>query len=222
MELSLFENSMLLQGLRPEELEDLLKRLAARQARYEKGEVLLRAGERTQVMGIVLSGSVTVESNDIWGNRGILSYVGPGEFFAETYALLPEEPMLVDVVANERCTVLFLKLSELRSASFQNRPYALRFLSNLLQVSAYKNLHLSGRSFHTAPKSIRGRVLSYLNSMALQTGSNAFDIPFDRQQFADYLNVERTALSKELSRMRAEGLLDCRKRHFRLLAGSDG
>lgn len=76
---------------------------------------------------------------------------------------------------------------------------------------------LAGRSFHTAPKSIRGRVLSYLNTVSIQARSTEFDIPFDRQQLADYLNVERTALSKELGKMRADGLLRCRRNHFVLL-----
>ena len=90
-------------------------------------------------------------------------------------------------------------------------------MSNLLTISAHKNLHLSGRSFHTSPKSIRGRVMSYLNSVSIQTGKREFDIPFDRQQLADYLNVERTALSKELGKMQKDGYFTVRKNHFLIL-----
>ena len=86
----------------------------------------------------------------------------------------------------------------------------------MLTISMRKNLMLSGRSFHTSPKTIRGRVMAYLSSMSLQAGSDEFDIPFDRQQLADYLNVERTALSKELGRMQKEELITVRKNHFRL------
>ncbi|MBR2807174.1 MAG: winged helix-turn-helix domain-containing protein, partial [Oscillospiraceae bacterium] len=81
-------------------------------------------------------------------------------------------------------------------------------------ISAHKNLALSGRSFHTAPKTIRGRVMSYLNTVSLQRGSREFDIPFDRQQLADYLNLERSALSKELGKMQRDGLITVRKNHF--------
>jgi CRP-like cAMP-binding protein len=85
-------------------------------------------------------------------------------------------------------------------------------------ISLQKNLHLSERSFHTSPKTIRERVMAYLNSVALRTGCNEFDIPFDRQQFADYLNLERTALSKELSKMQHDGIIQTWKNHFVLLA----
>ena len=217
MDLTLLQGSLLFRGLRPEEISQLLQLLRARQLRYEKGERLLRAGEQTRSLGIVLSGSVTVESNDMWGKRTILSHVGPGQFFAETYALLPGEPLLVDVTANEDCSVVYLRADLLDSPDFQSRPYALSFLTSLLRVSVYKNLHLSARSFHTAPKTIRGRVMSYLNALSLQNAAEEFDIPFDRQQLADYLNVDRTALSKELGRMRDEGILCFRKQHFRLI-----
>jgi CRP-like cAMP-binding protein len=96
-------------------------------------------------------------------------------------------------------------------------PWKEKLLKNLLLITSRKNLHLSGRSFHTSPKSCRGRLLSYLNAVSLQKGSSEFDIPFDRQQLADYLNLERTNMSKELSRMQKEGILECRKSHFKLL-----
>ena len=89
-------------------------------------------------------------------------------------------------------------------------------IRNLLHISFRKNLILSGRAFHTAPHAVRARVMSYLNTMALRSGSNTFEIPFDRQQMADYLNVERTALSKELGRMRDDRLISFRKNRFTL------
>ena len=88
-------------------------------------------------------------------------------------------------------------------------------------ISLHKNLALSGRSFHTSPKSARGRILSYLNTVALQKRTNEFDIPFDRQQLANYLNLERTNMSKELTRMKNDGIIECRKNHFRLLNCGD-
>ena len=157
---------------------------------------------------------MTVESNDMWGSRTILSHVGRGQFFAETYALLRDEPLLVDVCANENCRVLFLRVDALSAVG---RELSVRLLANLLMISSHKNLHLSQRSFHTAPMSIRDRVLSYLNSVSIQSGQREFDIPFDRQQLADYLNVERTALSKELGKMQKDGYFTVKKNHFVLL-----
>ena len=208
------QKSMLFRGMTEPEITKALQVLEAHEKRYEKGETLLTAGSVTERMGLVLEGSVTIESNDAWGNRTIISHVGCGQVFAETYALLENEPMLVDVMASEDCRILFLRSGRIQSLQNSPNPWALKYITNLLTISMHKNLILSGRSFHTAPKTIRGRVMAYLNSVSLQKGSREFDIPFDRQQLADYLNLERSALSKELGKMQREGLISCRKNHF--------
>ena len=215
MNLTELADIVLFRGMTEDELQNCLRELKAEQKEYKKGMLLLHAGDVTERMGLVLSGSVTIESNDVWGNCTILSHVGPGQFFAETYAILPGEVMPVDVRANEDSSILFLTSGPVFRKN-PDTPWMNKMIRNLLLVSAHKNLTLSKRSFHTAPKSIRGRVMSYLNSVSLKAGSREFDIPFDRQQLADYLNLERTALSKELGRMQREGLLSFRKNHFLL------
>ena len=214
MDMRQLQKSMLFRGMTEPEITKALQALEAHEKRYEKGETLLTAGSVTERMGLVLEGSVTIESNDAWGNRTIISHVGCGQVFAETYALLENEPMLVDVMASEDCRILFLRSGRIQSLQNSPNPWALKYITNLLTISMHKNLILSGRSFHTAPKTIRGRVMAYLNSVSLQKGSREFDIPFDRQQLADYLNLERSALSKELGKMQREGLISCRKNHF--------
>ena len=208
------QKTMLFRGMSPEEIKQALSVMQAQEKKFQKGEAIMLSGNTTHRIGMVLEGSVTIESNDIWGNRTILSYVGKGQFFAETYALLKNEPLLVDVTANEDCEILFLRVDKMEQLNHSAEPWALKYLVNLLTISAHKNLTLSGRSFHTAPKSARGRVMAYLNSVSLQKHSREFDIPFDRQQLADYLNLERTALSKELGKMRNEGIISVRKNHF--------
>ena len=209
--------SILFAGMNEEERLAAYASMDVKEREYGKGEAIFRAGTKTKRMGMILSGSVTIESNDMWGNRTILSHVGAGQFFAETYAYLQDAPMLVDVTANEDCQVALLSLEVVTHREAGAEAWHIKLLTNLLTVAARKNLILSGRSFHTAPKTIRGRVLSYLNSMSLQKKSTDFDIPFDRQQLADYLNLERSALSKELGKMQREGLIKCRKNHFRLI-----
>ena len=211
------KKSAIFRGMNDEELVVALKALRAAQKSFAKDEGILRAGETTDLMGLVMEGSVRIESNDMWGNRTILSHIGKGQFFAETYAIMKDEPLLVDAVANEDCKVLMLDIGPLSSRSQDSATWRIKLMSNMLMISIRKNLMLSGRSFHTSPKSIRGRVMSYLSSVSLQEVSAEFDIPFDRQQLADYLNVERTALSKELGRMQKEGIIKFRKSHFRLL-----
>lgn len=214
MDLKLLQQTMLFSGMSEEEISETLHTLHAVERTYKKGEILLHAGSVTDQIGLVMDGSVTIESNDMWGNRTILNHVGKNHFFAETYAVLRDTPMLVDVVANENCSILFLRMGTLHALCGNSKPWMFKFITNLLCISSEKNLILSGRSFHTAPKTIRGKVMSYLNSVSLQKNSMQFDIPFDRQQMADYLNVDRTALSKELGKMRADGIIAFHKNHF--------
>ena len=211
------ETSLLFQGMDPAERDQVLHALRAEERIFPKGAVLLHAGDLAPALGLVLSGSVTIESNDAWGNRTVLSHVGPGQSFAEVYALLPGEPLLVDVSANEESRILFLHLDPLRAPTGTAPVWQQKLTMNLLQISARKNLALSGRSFHTSPKTVRGRVMAYLNSVRLQQGSAHLEIPFDRQQLADYLNLDRSALSKELGKMQREGLLLVKKNHFTIL-----
>ena len=207
---------MIFRGMSEEECADAKTALRATEKRYRKGTTILHSGDTTGMMGIVLSGSVTIESNDLWGNRTILTIIHEGGFFAETYALL-KETLLVDAVANEPCSILFLEVGELGKYANTGKGWAVKFTTNLLSISARKNLTLSGRSFDTSAKTIRGRVMSYLNAVSLQKHSRTFDIPFDRQQLADYLNVERSALSKELGKMERDDLIRFHKEHFELL-----
>lgn len=216
MDLDFLTQTQLFRNIPVGELSGLLNCLRAVRRQYEKGAVLCSAGERTASIGLVLSGSVHIESDDVWGNKSILSSVGPGQVFAETYACLPDEPLMVSVTAAEDTAVLFLHAPHMLAPCTQTCICHAQLIRNLLFVSARKNLELSRRAFHTAPKTIRGRLLSYLSMQAIRTGSDSFSIPFDRQQLADYLGVDRSALSAELGRMRREGLLDFRKNWFHL------
>ena len=213
-----FYQSVIFKDMTEEEIEICLTELRATEKAYKKDEMILMAGDTTERFGLVLEGSVTIESNDIWGNRTILSHVGSMQFFAETYALLEDETLLVDVRANENCRILFFRIGSLKRLRSSNELWAMKFICNMLEISAHKNVVLSGRSSHISPRTIRERILSYLNTVSLQKHSTEFDIPFDRQQLADYLNVDRSALSNELSKLQREGVISCRKNHFELLS----
>ena len=213
MEISVLNGSVLFKGFDEAEVNALLTALNAREKKFRKGTMIFHSGDIISTLCFVTLGSVTIESNDMWGNRTILNLVGKGQFFAESYALLPNEPMLVDVCANEDCTIVFLDMKAIGKLDESIRA---RLLGNLLMITTRKNLHLSSRSFHTAPRQVRGRIMAYLNTVSVQKHSREFDIPFDRQQLADYLNVERSVLSNELSKMQRDGLIRCRKNHFEI------
>ncbi|MEQ2456805.1 Crp/Fnr family transcriptional regulator [Flavonifractor hominis] len=208
----------LFRGVTPEEAQAMLSCLASRRQSFAKGQAIYRTGDTVTALGVVLSGRVLIESCDLWGNVTVLDSVGPGQIFAETYACTPTEPLMVDVVAAEPSEALFLEVERVLHACPNTCAHHSRLVRNLLTLSAQKNLNLSRKIFHTSPKTIRGRLLSYLSEQAVRSGGRSFTIPFDRQQLADYLNVERSALSGELGRMQREGLLRTRRNHFELLA----
>ena len=192
MDISVLSGSVLFKGCDETEISALLASLNVREKRFRKGSMIFHSGDVISTLCFVTAGSVTIESNDMWGNRTILNLVSKGQFFAESYALLPDEPMLVDVCAVEACTIVFL---DMKSIDRLDESMRVRLLANLLRITTRNNLHLSSRSFHTAPRQVRGRIMAYLNTVSVQKHSREFDIPFDRQQLADYLNVERSVLS---------------------------
>ena len=213
--MSFISKTPLFRGCTEEDIVKLAKHLDFRKSRYKKEDVILGAGSIVTDIGLVLSGSVRIEHTDLWGNNSILSITPAGGVFAESYACIPNEPMMVDAIANEDCEVLFLSVPRLfmscSDCGSQNR-----IIQNLVMISAGKNLQLSRRSLHTSPKTIRGRLFSYFSQQVSAQGSNTIVLPFNRQQLADYLNLDRSALSKELGKMRKEGLIEYKKNTFEI------
>lgn len=210
MDYQFLSRTALFQGSEPDKVKEMMKCFYAREKHYRKGEIVLYMGDLVKDLGLVLSGSVTIERDDLLGNRSIFGHAGPGQIFAETYACVPEEPLMVNVVADEDTSILFLDIGRVLTTCTHHSM----LIQNLLLASARKNLGLSERIMHTSPKSIRGRLLSYFSAQAARQGSVNFSIPFNRQQLADYLEVDRSALSAELGKMKKEGLLDFWKNQF--------
>ena len=217
MDYEFLSNTRLFRGTSPQEARQMLSCLAAVTRAYQKGETICRAGEQICAAGLVLRGSVTVESDDFWGNRSVLSRAAPGDIFGEAYACLPEQPLLVSVVAAANCEVLFLDMARVMRVCSNACAHHSRIVQNLLALCAEKNLQLSQRMLHTAPKTIRARLLSCFHEMSQRAGSSHFSLPYDRQALADYLNVDRSAMCAELSKMKADGLIDYTKNTVTLL-----
>ena len=203
--------SPLFQGLTKEEWGVLEQSGCLHRRTYPKHTVIFHAGERVHALGVVLRGTVHIENLDLWGSKSILSSISAGQAFAETYALCGDV-LMVDAAAAEECEVLFVNVAAFSGGV--SGPVREKLLRNLLTVSMRKNLSLSQRIFCTTPKTVRGRLLTYFSAQAARSGSLQFEIPFNRQQLADYLNLDRSALSKELGKMRDEGLLEFEKNRF--------
>lgn len=209
--------TVLFRGVSPEEIQTMLSCLAAETRRYQRGETIYHAGDIVHSIGMVLSGGVSLEIDDVWGNKSILDRVQAGQIFAETYACTPGEPLMISVVAAEASEVLFLDVNRVLHVCGNACGFHNKLIRNLLTIASQKNLNLSRRIFHTGAKSIRGRLLSYLSYQATLHGCRTFEIPFNRQQLADYLSVDRSALSNELSKMQRDGLLRVERSRFELL-----
>ncbi len=207
-------NIRLFAGMTQEDTAALLPCLGARERTYKKGELIMTEGAPAEHIGVVLSGMVMIEMSDVWGNNSVLSSIDPGGTFAEVYACVPDEPLLVNVVAAEDSSVLLLNASRALSPCSRACAYHAVLIRNLLALCAAKNLQLSRRILHCAPKTIRKRLLSYFSECIKRSGSYSFDIPYNRQQLADYLGVDRSALSNELSLMQRDGLISYSKNRF--------
>lgn len=214
MEYEFIAGLRIFQGCSIAQIKEILSCVQCKVTTFSKGEIILQLGQQIEHLGIVLKGSATIESPDPWGNNTILDCVGKGQVFAETYACLPQQPLLVNVVAAETTQILFLSVQKLLHPCSCNCAAHSIVTRNLLTICSQKNLNLSRKIFHTGSKSIRGRVLSYLSFQSIQQKSTSFSIPFNRQQLADYLGVDRSALSHELSKMQIEGLISFQKNQF--------
>ncbi len=206
----------LFKGTSAQEVERMLECLGARKSHFEKEEMIYHIGDTAMAVGIVLDGSVLIENDDIWGNRSVLDRVEPGQVFAETYACLPGEKLMVNVIAAEPTDVLFINVGKMLQVCSNSCSHHNKLVRNLLSISAQKNLNLSRRILHTSSKLIRGRLLSYLSYQAMKNESQEFTIPFNRQQLADYLSVDRSAMSNELGKMQRERLIRVDKNRFYL------
>lgn len=217
MDYLFLSKTMLFRGITPPEIESIMSCLQATVKKYPRGVNIYNAGDTVSFVGIVLSGSVSIENDDVWGNRSILDRVIPGQIFAENYACVPGEPLMVNVVAAEQTEILFINTDKMFTVCSSTCSFHNKLIRNMLNISAQKSLNLSRRIMHTSSKSIRGRLLSYLSFYATKNGSREFEIPFNRQQLADYLSVDRSAMSNELSKMQRDGLLKVQRNHFLLL-----
>ncbi len=212
--LPVLRSSRLFSGVSEGDITAMLSCLDTKMLTFPKDTFLLRAGDTIDAIGFVLSGSVLVVQEDIWGNRNILSRVGAGQTFATAYACAPDSVPNVSVVAETTVVAMFLNVKRVLNVCSSACAHHTRIIRNLLGELAEKNLRLGEKLTHMGQRTTRAKLMSYFSSEAQRLGKYEFDIPFSRQQLADYLAVERSGLSLELGKMKKDGLLDFHKNHF--------
>ena len=214
MDIHLLAGTRLFQGIREHEIEAMLTCLSAEERTYGKDAYIYRASDVTGRLGVVMEGAVNIIKDDVWGNRKIIENIGGGQIFGETYACLKGEPLMVDVQASERSRLLFMDVNRILTTCSSSCDFHNRLIRSLMYVLAGKNLMLTKKMDIITPKSLRERVMVYLSQESVKQGGRTVTVPFNRQQMADYLSVDRSALSAELSRMQRDGVISYEKNRF--------
>lgn len=208
----------LFMGISEDEMRAMLECLTAKKIEVEKGETIFSEGDRPDYIGIVLKGSVHISQDDYWGNRAILTDVQEGGMFGEAFSCAEAAAFPVTVSAREDGVVLLVDCRKVLTVCSSACLFHTRLIRNLMKILANKNIALTKKMEHITKKTTRDKVLSYLSECAVVAESNTFSIPFNRYELADYLSVERSALSNTLCKMRDEGIIQFEKNKFVLLA----
>jgi CRP-like cAMP-binding protein len=211
----ILKNVKLFEGIDRGDLFSMLSCLQARVVPFKKGDFVLSAGQKAEHVGIVLSGRLHILREDYEGGRSLLDSLAPGDIFAETLCCAGIEQSPVGVMAETEAEVMLLGFRRILKTCPSSCSFHARLIENMLQVVAQKNILLQNRMEFLSRKTIREKVLSYLESFAMRQGKD-FSIPLNREQLADFLCVDRSALSRELGRLKAEGVIDFWKNRFRL------
>lgn len=213
----MLKRSWLFAGVTDSEIETMLSCLDAKVRSYRKGEYVFRQGERIDQIALVAKGELYVQQDDYWGDRSIIHGVSAGELFGEAY-LAPESGiMLTDVIAAQDSTVLFFHVRRIITTCSNACRFHTAVVQNLFFSLSEKNQKLMQKLSHMSRRTTREKLISYLSEESKRHNSSSFTIPFNRQQLADFLSVDRSAMSNELGKMRDEGLLEFEKNQFRLL-----
>lgn len=203
--------------VRMEDIPPMLACMGARVGTWEKGACVFCEGDRADRVGILLEGRLDVVREDWAGNRSVVVAVQAGELFGETFACAGEEVLPVSVVCKERSTVMLINVQRITHSCSNACAFHQQAVMNLLRGLAQKALVLNRKVLVLSRRTTREKLLTYLTEQARLQGSSEFTIAFDRQSLADYLGVERTALSAEIGKLRREGLLETTRSHFKLL-----
>lgn len=217
-EIQILLRSPLFRSISVEALDHWLRVSRPARRSFRRHETIFHQGEKTTELAIVLSGACNIEQNDVWGNRHIVGIVGEGDLFAETFAIIPNQAMRVSATAlSDVCDCLFIPVDALicpapcagRIQSDDTLMAAVRQITqnNLLHILAMKNLRLTQKNELLNERTTRRKLLRYLSDLAAECQKTEFEIPFSRQELADFLGVDRSAMSTELTRLCKEGKL---------------
>lgn len=204
----------LFRGIKSDDILKLLSCLNARTESYQKKDVIMLEGQSVSSVGVVLSGKAQIVKEDFFGNRNIIAEVQPYSIFAEAFSCAKFDKLPVTVLCAADCKILWIDFNKIISTCTSACKFHSKLIENMLTILASKNILLSQKIEHISKRTMREKLLSYLSDQSLRQGSYEFEIPFNRQELADYLCVDRSALSSELSKLQSEGVLQYHLNHF--------
>lgn len=213
----ILRRTRLFAGVEDSEIESMLSCLDARLYTYKKGEYVLRQGEHLSDIIVLVDGNLHIQKDDYWGNRSILGQISVGEMFGEAYVTPESGAVLNDVVALEDSVIVFFDVKRIITTCSSACRFHATVVQNMFYAISEKNRKLVQKLGHMSKRSTREKLISYLSEEAKRQNNSSFTIPFNRQQLADFLSVDRSAMSNELCKMRDDGLLEFEKNMFRLL-----
>lgn len=216
MNLDVLKECPLFHSITLENIPDLLSCLGAVEKTYRRDDFIFMAGDEPRHVGVVLSGGVRIIQEDFWGNRSILTHAGPRDIFGEV-ACAEITKLPVSVLVHTKSEILLLDYRKIFNTCSPTCSFHAGLMQNMVRILARKNLYFTTKMSHLTKRTTREKLLSYLSVLSMETGSNRIIVPFSRQDLADYLSVDRSALSRELSRMQQDGLLRYEKNKFELL-----
>lgn len=215
--ISTLKRTQLFAGVGDNEISAMLNCLQAQLLTFQKGEYVFREGEHLDKITLLVEGKLLIQKDDFWGNRSIVHAIQVGEMFGESYIAPESGALLNDVIAEENSAVLFFDIHKILTVCPSACKFHAMVIQNLFFAISEKNRKLVQKIGHISKRSTRAKLLSYLSEEAKRQNNSSFSIPFNRQQLADFLSVDRSAMSNELCKMRDEGLLEFDKNKFTLL-----
>jgi len=212
----ILKNSSLFANIKKQEISSMLTCLNAEKKTFNKNDFIFSAGDTVSKVGIVVSGSVQIIKEDFYGNRSIFDKIEKADIFGESYSYTLNAKLPLDIVASEKTEIIFIDYKKIISTCSSACLFHSRLIQNILTILATKNIKINEKMHHLTQRTIREKLFSYLSLQSIKNEKKEFDIPFNRQELADYLSIDRSALSKELCKMRDEGIITFNKNHFKL------
>ncbi|MBR3934420.1 MAG: Crp/Fnr family transcriptional regulator [Clostridia bacterium] len=212
----ILSNCPLFNSITDEDLSAILECIGAKVLTVDKSATIFSEGEKIDKIGIVLSGSLKIERTDYYGNRSIVTSILPGEIFGEAFACAESQKIPFDIVADEKCKVMLVDCQRVIHACSNACDFHNRLIFNLLKIVSLKNIYLNQKAEITSKRSTREKLMTYLMVEAKKSNGNEFYIPYDRQELADFLEVDRSGLSNEISKLRSEGIIESKRCWFKL------